>query len=170
MVAVWGATWRMDIRRGCTEEDWRDRGKEFVQKVAEDWGIRGLVQGKGKKEEGGRKKGEEEEGKGDDKKNYTHHESDRVWKDVGKRCKLVVDSQITARLLNRQVRCKSGKYEAMVRRTLNMQYQIVKSGWLPFIDHDDILEWRRRKYNKIADHIANESMKFRKNSLIGTRS
>ena len=43
-----------------------------------------------------------------------------------------------------------------------MQYQIVKAGWQPFIDHEDFLEWRRREHNKIVDHIANESMKFRK--------
>ena len=43
-----------------------------------------------------------------------------------------------------------------------MQHRIVKAGWLPHMDHDNFLEWRRREHNKIADHIANESMKFRK--------
>jgi len=43
-----------------------------------------------------------------------------------------------------------------------MQYQTVKAGWKPFHGFENFLEWRRRKYNKIADHIANESMKHRK--------
>ena len=42
------------------------------------------------------------------------------------------------------------------------QHRTAKAGWKPFIDHEDFLECRRREHNKIADHIANESMKFRK--------
>ena len=61
-----------------------------MEKVTEEWEIRGLVHKTGKKDEGERKKGEE--GKEEDKKRFTYHEKDRVWKDVGERCKLVVDS------------------------------------------------------------------------------
>ena len=90
----------------------------------------------GKKEEGERKKGEE--GKEEDKKKYTYHDQKRVWKDVGKRCKLVVDSQTTANLFNRQVECRNVHYDATVRHCLNMQHQIVKSGWLPYQDFDNL--------------------------------
>ena len=162
MAEVWGAAWRREVREGCNKEKWEEGRKEFVEKVAADWGIRGLVLGKGKREEGVRKKGEEEEGEEGGSWHYTYHEADRDWEDVGRRCKLVVDSQVTADLLNRQTKCKSERYEPMVRRCHNMQYRTVKAGWKPFQDCDNFLEWRRRRYNKIADHIANESMKHRK--------
>ena len=165
-----GPWWKLGGRRGEARfgrNVLRYNGKAGGRGLWRRWRLIGAFggwcweEGKGKKAKE-RKKGEEEEGEEGSVRHYTYHVADRDWEDVGKRCKLVVDSQVTANLLNRQSKCRSGKYEPVVRRCQNMQYQTVKAGWKPFQNFDNFLEWRRRKYNKIADHIANESMKHRK--------
>ena len=37
-------------------------------------------------------------------------------------------------------------------------YDILKTGWPPYKDSQHFIEWRRRCYNKQADHIANMTM------------
>ena len=45
---------------------------------------------------------------------------------------------------------------------MNWQYGYVQTGWKPFKNSGDFIEWRLRKHNKIADHVANLTMDNRK--------
>ena len=86
------------MRGELKEAGWRARREEFVGPVAKAWGLKGVVT-KGRETE----KRERKKAKGDpEDRKYVYHEKDRNWESVGKRCKLVCDSETTVRLLNEQ--------------------------------------------------------------------
>ena len=107
------------VRDGCTEDNWKETREDFVGKAAEGWELRGLVFKKRQIWEERKKKEEEEKGGAKDK--YVLHLADRIWTDVGYRYKLVVDSEATAKLLNRRAVIQGSRFEPIVHRCLNIQ-------------------------------------------------
>ena len=158
MVEVWGEAWRLEERHGKEEKQWKEGREDIVNKIGENWGIKGLrLKGKAEKEE--RAKGKKDD---PEARQYKPHAEDRKWDSVGRRCKFVCDNQTTANLLNRQAARKNSKHKPLIDKSLNVQYEIVKAGWRPFNDSENFMEWRRREFNKVADHVANETIKHRK--------
>ena len=156
----------MEVRSGRNGEEWRAGRDEFARVVGEEWAVRGIRKEKEREGKGGwkKKEGKEEEGEDDEEgqRKYKAHPKDRHWDEVGKRVKLVVDNQATANVLNRKAICRSEFFRPIIRRCLNWQYGFVQAGWKPFKDSGDFIEWRLRKFNKIADHVANLTMDNRK--------
>ena len=104
-----------------------------MRKVAEEWGLRGLLT-KGGVEDGkktwqSKKKTKEDE---EEEKKYKPHPKDMYLFGVGRRIKLVVDSQITAQFFNKHASLKGDLFQPLRRRCLNVQYRLVKPDWKPF--------------------------------------
>ena len=50
----------------------------------------------------------------------------------------------------------------LIERAHHCMYSLWKFGWKPYKDSHNLLEWRYRRFNKQADHIANMTMKHGK--------
>ena len=57
------------------------------------------------------------------------HENDRKWGTVGKRCKLVCDSQVTVGLFNGEVGNTNKGMVPLIERAHNKWYIRMRSGW-----------------------------------------
>ena len=57
---------------------------------------------------------------------------------------------------------KNPEMKPLIERVHNSMYSMWKSGWKPHKDSKNFLEWRYRRFNKQADHIANMTMLNRK--------
>ena len=149
----------MEELESSTVGSWKGGRDVFVEKVAAAWGVRGAIFKAAVATKKERKKGEEDE---KEARKYKPHPEDRAWDGTGKKAKLVVDSKITEAILNRQAVCKSREFLPLVRRSLEIQHDLVKAGWEPYKEHGNFLEWRYREHNKVADWIANQTMKTKK--------
>ena len=68
-----------------------------------------------------------------------------------------MDKKTIANLLNGQRGAK--KHRRLVDKGLNHQYNMIMSGWKPYKDSGKFIEWRKREHNKVADCIANLTLK-----------
>lgn len=87
---------------------------------------------------------------------YIPHTDDRKWDSVGKSCKLACDRQVSMGLVNGTVENANKVLQPLSIRTHERMYSMMCSGWTPFKDAHNFLEWRYRHHNKQADHIVDQ--------------
>ena len=63
-----------------------------------------------------------------------------------------------------------GKHNKLVDKGLNHQFDMIMAGWKPYKDYGNFIEWRKSEFNKVADCVANLTLKNKHPSRTGIRN
>jgi hypothetical protein len=86
------------------------------------------------------------------------HPDDQAWDSGSRRLWIVVDCKGVADVSTGNAVLQAPHLEPIFQRTSNMLLRICENGWRPKRDTDDMITWAPRKYNVVADHLANAAM------------
>ena len=83
------------------------------------------------------------------------HRCDRLWHRGIKQLEMITDSQFLAEVLNARAQYKADNDFDAVYSVLDEYELAFKAGWFPRQLVEPMISWRPRKWNTLADHIAN---------------
>ena len=146
-----------------------------IKTLSEVWDLKGYWTKQEKEEQGKEKEAKGERGeKGKEKKaqrkstgkvtankkkKYEPHPEDKWWQGGGKgRVKFVADNQVLANIVSGKKKITESPLSVVFRRVTRAFTTLIQLKYLPFKDTGEYVYWRKRDFNKQADHIANVTL------------
>ena len=89
------------------------------------------------------------------------HPEDHAWDPGGRRLQVRVDNKTVADLVNGRAALDDDAFRPIFVRIMRSLVALSELGWLPMRGHVPLVRWRPRKYNNVADHVANHVLETR---------
>ena len=111
--------------------------KEFVETLSGTCGSKYVV-GRtiGKEGQEGHKQGDKSEAT-----RHKYHDNDRKWQEIGSKCKLVCNSQVTTELFNGALANIDSDIKPCIDKVHNSMYKSLSSRRKPYGDSQHCIEW-----------------------------
>ena len=154
---VYGMYWRQRRDQCARAAEWREGESEFVLHVCSLWGLPGPIQ----------HSVPVALASASDSRRFctlenepprVHHDDDNFWVHRSRRLCITVDCRALAEILNGRAALWSSDLRPLFVRISRLLAQLLQCGVRPRVDTADLIEWRPRSYNAVADHYCNIAM------------